>query len=61
MRSRRRLIVTLPGDAYRLLVRLAEREERAVDQQASFLLRRALAAAGTECRDLLGEADRDAG
>ena len=39
----RRLIVTLPSDAYRVLTAMAQRDERAVDQQASVLLKRALA------------------
>jgi hypothetical protein len=40
--QRKRVVVTLPRDAYCLLEQLAEREERAIDQQASFLLRRVL-------------------
>ncbi len=39
---RRELIIRLPKDAYRALERLADREERAADQQASFMLRRAI-------------------
>jgi hypothetical protein len=48
MQKRRRLMVTLPSDDFRRLERLAERDERATDQQASFLLRRALASAADE-------------
>ena len=40
--QRRRLIVTLPRDVFRILEALAEREERATDQQASLLLKRLL-------------------
>ena len=40
---RRHIVISLPGMDYQRLVQLAEREERAVDQQASFLLRRVLA------------------
>jgi hypothetical protein len=43
---RRRLIVSLPQNDYRALERVAEREERTPDQQASFLLRLAVAGAG---------------
>ena len=48
---RRRVVVTLPRDAYRLLEQLAEREERAIDQQASFLLRRVLTGAPVTVQD----------
>ena len=48
---RRRVIVTLPRDAYRLLEQLAEREERATDQQASYLLRRVLSGAQVTVQD----------
>jgi hypothetical protein len=41
--KRRSLVVTLPDRAYRELQSWADRDERAVDQQASFLLRRLLA------------------
>jgi hypothetical protein len=41
----RRLIVTLPSETYRVLSAVARRDDRAVDQQASVLLKRALAAA----------------
>ena len=41
--SRRRVVITIPPDAYHRLVELAEAEERAVDQQASLLLKRVLA------------------
>ena len=40
--ARRRVIITLPEDAYRRLAELAEAEERVVDQQASLLLKRLL-------------------
>ena len=46
--NRRKLVVTLPGDWYLTLEAMAEREERAPDQQASLLLRRALQAAENE-------------
>jgi hypothetical protein len=39
---RRKLIVTLPRDAYGALKMQADEAERAVDQQASFLLRELL-------------------
>jgi len=39
---RRRLVITIPSDEYRHLTDMADREERAVDQQASFVLRQAL-------------------
>jgi hypothetical protein len=45
MQSRKRLVVLLPENAYRELESLAEREERVPDQQASFMLRQALAEA----------------
>ena len=44
MTLRKRLLVTLPGDVYQQLVRLAEQEERVIDQQASYLLKQAIAA-----------------
>jgi hypothetical protein len=43
--QRRRLIVTLPGEAYRPLEQLAEREERPTERQATLLLQRAIAGA----------------
>ena len=45
MQSRKRLVVLLPENTYRALESLAEREERAADQQATYLLRHALAEA----------------
>ena len=47
---RRELIIKLPKDAYRALERLADREERAADQQASVMLRRAILEAVTANR-----------
>jgi hypothetical protein len=44
MQRRRRLLVTLADPDFRRLEALAQLEERATDQQASFILRRALAA-----------------
>jgi hypothetical protein len=41
--TRKRVLITLPADAYRRLVALAEDEERVIDQQASLLLKRLLA------------------
>ena len=38
----RRFVVSLPSDEYRRLRELADREERIVEQQATYLLRRAL-------------------
>ena len=46
--ARRRVVITLPTDAYRRLVELAEAEERVVDQQASLLLKRLLIDAESE-------------
>ncbi len=43
MTERKRLVIFLPHDAYQNLERLADREERPVYQQASYLLRRVLA------------------
>ncbi len=43
--ARRRVVITLPPDAYRRLAELAEAEERVVDQQASLLLKRLLTCA----------------
>jgi hypothetical protein len=40
--ARKRILVTLPSDAHRRLATMAEQEERAVDQQASLLLKRLL-------------------
>lgn len=42
---KRRVLVSLPTDAYRRLAELAESEERVVDQQASLLLKRLLSTA----------------
>jgi hypothetical protein len=39
---RKRLVITLPSDAYQRLAHLAEQEERVIDQQASLLLKRLL-------------------
>jgi len=39
----KRVLITLPPDAYQRLVELAGREERFVDQQASLLVKRLLA------------------
>ena len=41
---RRKILVSLPPDAYEALVLRATEDERAVDQQASFLLKRAVLA-----------------
>ena len=41
---RKRVLITLPADAYRRLADLAEQEERVIDQQASLLLKHLLAA-----------------
>lgn len=38
----RRVVVSLPPDAYRRLERVAREEVRATDQQASYILRRFL-------------------
>jgi len=46
--SRKRVLITLPPDAYRRLVDLADEEERVVDQQASLLLKRLLIGSGSE-------------
>ena len=59
--QRRRLLITLPSDAYRLLEQLARREERATDQQASFLLRRTLAEVAAAGPSADQEAPVDAG
>jgi hypothetical protein len=40
--SRKRVLITLPVDAYRRLAEMAEDEERVIDQQASLLLKRLL-------------------
>ena len=40
--SRKRVLITLPVDAYRRLAAMAEDEERVIDQQASLLLKRLL-------------------
>jgi hypothetical protein len=40
--TRRRLVVTLPSDEYRRLAVLAHDDERGIEQQAAFLLRRLL-------------------
>ena len=40
---RKRVVITLPVDAYRRLAEMAEDEERVIDQQASLLLKRLLA------------------
>ncbi len=39
---KRRVLVQLPADLYRRLETMAAEEERAVDQQAGYLLRRLL-------------------
>ena len=39
---RKRVVITLPVDAYRRLAEMAEDEERVIDQQASLLLKRLL-------------------
>lgn len=39
---RRRLVITLPQETFRTLEDVAREEERATDQQASLLLRRAI-------------------
>jgi hypothetical protein len=38
--SKRRLIVSIPTSAYRVLLAQAERDDRAAAQQASYILRR---------------------
>ena len=40
--SAKRLQVSLPPDLYERLARWAEREERVIDQQAAYLLKRAI-------------------
>jgi len=55
--QRRRVVITLPIPDYRRLQDLASREERAVDQQASFVLRQALASTRTAQKQ---EADTNA-
>jgi hypothetical protein len=45
---RRRVVITLPTDAYRHLAEVAEAEERAVDQQASLLLKQLLLGSSRE-------------
>ena len=40
--SRKRVLITLPVDAYRRLAEMADAEERVIDQQASLLLKRLL-------------------
>jgi hypothetical protein len=40
--ARKRVLITLPVDAYRRLAEMAEDEERVIDQQASLLLKRLL-------------------
>jgi hypothetical protein len=40
--ARKRVLITLPSEEYRRLADLAEAEERAIDQQASLLLKRLL-------------------
>ena len=42
---RKRVLITLPPDAYRRLAEMADDEERVIDQQASLLLKRLLTAA----------------
>jgi hypothetical protein len=44
---RKRVVISLPADAYRRLEELAECEERVIDQQASLLLKRLLTDAAT--------------
>ncbi len=39
---RKRVLITLPTNAYRRLAAMAENEERVIDQQASLLLKRLL-------------------
>jgi len=39
---RKRIVVTLPAEAYKRLTDLAARDERVIDQQASFLLKHLL-------------------
>lgn len=39
---RKRVLITLPVNAYRRLVEMADAEERVIDQQASLLLKRLL-------------------
>ena len=51
MQQCRKLVVLLPEAAYRALEELAEREERATDQQASYLLRRVLSGAQVTVQD----------
>ena len=40
--ARKRIVVTLPADAYKRLTDLAALDERVIDQQASYLLKRLL-------------------
>jgi hypothetical protein len=46
----KRVLITLPPDAYQRLVVLAEQEERFVDQQASLMVKRLLADATTPAK-----------
>ena len=48
---RRKLVVTLPCDAYGELETRAERDERAVDQQATYLLKQLLLAEKVDDRE----------
>jgi hypothetical protein len=47
---RHELTIALSRGAYRALGRFADREERSVEQQASYLLRRALESMAIEAR-----------
>ena len=42
MVARQRVLITLPIEAYRRLADLAHQDERAIDQQASYLLKELL-------------------
>ncbi len=57
---RKRVLLTLPADAYRRLAAMAEDEERVIDQQASLLLKRLLIEAGSPDDDATEGKDRSA-
>ena len=57
----RRFVVCLPPEEYRRLKELADREERIIEQQASYLLRQVLAAGADRSSRLLQEPGRATG
>lgn len=53
--SRKRVLITLPAEAYQRLTELANEEERVIDQQASLLLKRLLMSATVSAGDVSAE------